>query len=103
MIALGEPLLVVGLVVLEVEGMPALLRNLEWAHIRFAAVGFVARHDSHALVVDLQKLCVRQIEVLSRFVVSDVLLKSMSDEGQTARYGAGAVDDAHPVGVGFSV
>ena len=53
MIALGEPLLVVGLVVLEVEGMPALLRNLEWAHIRFAAVGFLARHDSHTLVVDL--------------------------------------------------
>ena len=53
MIALGEPLLVVGLVVREVEGMPALLRNLEGADIRFAAVGFVARHHSHALVVDL--------------------------------------------------
>ncbi len=83
--------------------MPTLLRNLERAHVRFAAVGLVARHHGHALVVDLQELRVRQVEILSRRVVSHVLLKGMRDQRQAAGLGARGIDDAYPVGIGLSI
>ena len=82
MVALGQPILLMGLVVRQVEGMPALLRDFKRAHVGFAAIGLVSRHDGQALVVDLEELCVGKIEVLSRRIVGNILLKCMRDQGR---------------------
>ena len=53
MVTLVDPLLVFGLLVDHVEGLPALGGDLEGAYVGFAAVGFVSGHFFQVLVVDL--------------------------------------------------
>ena len=102
-VALGNPIPVVRFGEDQVEGVPALLRDLEGAHLRLAAVGLIAGHHGHALVVNLEESRVRHIEVLARLVVRDVLLKRMHDERQAAGLGTRGVDHAHPVGARLAV
>src|SRR5580658_6807094 len=103
MVSFCKPLRVVRFGVCEVECLPTLRSDLKGADIGLAAIGFVSWHHGQALVMNLQILGIRQIELLSRWIVGYILFERMSDQRQAAGFGACRVDDAHPVGVGLSV
>ena len=102
-VALRQPLGIVGLVVNQVECLPTLQSNLKRAYVGLAPVSLVAGQHGQALVMNLQVARIGYVEVFARRIVSDILFKRMCDEGQTAGNRASGVNHAHPVGIGFSV